>query len=506
MVRESPGDRLETSCAAPASALYFRPDGAVTACCASWHVLGWVTGPRRRALREIWDSDEAAVLRRALEADDFGYGCWECGAMAKDGRRDASLAASFDPQARRPGARFPAVMDFALSNRCNLRCVMCNGGLSSAIRSQREGRPPLAPAYDDRFFDELAVFLPHLERASFKGGEPLLAKENWRIWDLMAELGTRAEISVTTNGTVWNPRVARLLADRRASVNVSIDALDPELLREIRVGIDPEQLHANLDHFQAATEASGAGLTLSFCLMAQNWWELPGFLVESARRGANPNVIWVDGPERFGLLKLPTDELAAAADELDRAADASPDLSGQGRSTVHEAAQRMRAASKDRATAMATRVTLRPSVKRSPTATRVPSAWDSVDAIEAEAGVQAMTLTYRNSVVVDLERPPWADELGPIEWAGSGLDEFTTLLAAGAGCPMHGDIEPLADEGYGFRMVLELPDDPVTVVGCYLPGSIGEGKMAFVRMRGGAPDGSKPADRTEAEPVSGRPR
>jgi len=174
------GAPLISSCHAPHAALYFRPDGLIHACCVTSLAIGSSIGDQRQSLREIWDGAVLGAQRSALEAGDFSLGCQECEVVASAGGRQSALAHHFDRFADGTPHAFPKMMDFALSSRCNLQCVMCNGSLSSAIRTQRDGPPPLPDAYDDRFFDELDEFLPHLERLQFKGGEPFLAPENRR--------------------------------------------------------------------------------------------------------------------------------------------------------------------------------------------------------------------------------------------------------------------------------------------------------------------------------------
>jgi MoaA/NifB/PqqE/SkfB family radical SAM enzyme len=263
-----------------------------------------------------------AAQRQALEAGAFDLGCQECEYVAESGGRAASLAVHFDRFAGGTPHEYPKLLDLALSSRCNLQCVMCNGGLSSAIRTQREGLPPLPDCYDDRFFEELDEFLPHVERFQFKGGEPFLARENRRIWDRLIELGTEPEVTVTTNGTLLTDDVVRYVRELRMHPNISIDAMDPATLESIRVGVDATRLWRNVDRFQELVEEAGQGMTLSFCLMSNNWTELAPFLIEADRRGLNCNVILVNQPRRYDLLQLPHPELERVHAELAASAPA----------------------------------------------------------------------------------------------------------------------------------------------------------------------------------------
>lgn len=438
-------------CCAPDSALYFRPDGIVAACCASWHVLGRINGTPRDSLAEIWQGAQAETLRHAVATRDWGFGCWECGKHIDSGNRDQSLAADFDDVAQKPGSRYPRLMDFALSNRCNLQCVMCNGGLSSTIRQRREHRPPLPPAYDDRFFDELQEFLPHLHRASFKGGEPFLAPESQRIWDLMLRDGTDCEVAVTTNGTVLTNRTARYIRELRMAVNVSVDAVDPELLKSIRVGVDPFQLWRNIDEFREMTAEVGSTLTMSFCLMSTNWRELPRFLSEVRRRDAAPNIIWVDGPEHHSIFALPPGDLQRAADELRiRAEHPAMALDEDDRTTLTRAADRIEAGAVPNHALVAVKIL--PIRQQS----AVPDE-DPVDPAERTAD-SVLRLTFHNGIVRRAESPDWAGWLQPDEWIGVGLEELMNTVAARAGGSMRGTMSVLPSGAH--RAMIDFPDRP----------------------------------------------
>jgi MoaA/NifB/PqqE/SkfB family radical SAM enzyme len=418
---------LEAACYAAHSALYLRPDGIVHACCATAYELGSVTGPDRRSLREIWEGAELAALRERLEEGRFDYGCQECAQAIDAGGRGASLAANFDrwaPGSPHPG---PRLLDLALSNRCNLECVMCNGELSSTIRSKREGRPPLPSAYDDAFFEELFALLPDVERLQFKGGEPFLAPENRRIWDELIDRGLRPEVVVTTNGTIWNERVERYVRELRMELNISIDAITPGVLEAIRVGTDATQLWANVDRLQALSEEVGQRLTLSFCLMPDNWRELPAFLAEVERRGVNGNVIFVNQPHRHDLLRRPTAELQEVASAL-RASLGQLSTPGA-RAELEHVVARIDAQVEHP-------VFLRVRVEKDLRPTVNPPLTDSdridLEVVRSEAlawvDLEPAVATVVNGVVTDCSVPEWAGWLGSDRWIGIHEREMPRLL------------------------------------------------------------------------------
>ena len=125
---------------------------------------------------------------------------------------------------------------------CNLQCVMCNGELSSSIRSLREHRPPIEFTYGDQFFRELTEFLPHLKEAAFLGGEPFLSRDASRVWDLMIELDCHPSVHVTTNATVMNKRVESYI--ERLQMNARSPTRLGPTFEAIRVGADFDEVPA----------------------------------------------------------------------------------------------------------------------------------------------------------------------------------------------------------------------------------------------------------------------
>jgi radical SAM protein with 4Fe4S-binding SPASM domain len=98
-------------------------------------------------------------------------------------------------------------------------------------------------------FEHILDMLPHALRITLVGlGEPLLHPE---IVDLVA-MATEAKrsVSLVTNGMTLERKLARDLCDAGlAGITFSIDAVEPELLRRIRPGSDPERIFENIRGF-----------------------------------------------------------------------------------------------------------------------------------------------------------------------------------------------------------------------------------------------------------------
>lgn len=300
---------FRSACYAPFTSLYLDPAGDVTACCQNTeHLLGNVRDERLTAL---WHGRRADELRAALRDYDLGTGCRFCAWQLTDGSFDTVEARSFEGLAvdGDPPA-WPKRLELAISNTCNLACVMCNGDLSSRIRRQREGRAPLPQAYDEAFFDDLVAFLPHLDEVRLLGGEPLLARETLRVLDLLVELGLRTRCSVTTNGTIWNDHVEQLLETLPVAVAVSLDGASAGTVERIRVGADHAVLLENLARFRDVADRKGTELALTFCLMQQNWHEFADFLAFAEAWRCRVYLNTVIHPD-YSLYHLPVAEARA---------------------------------------------------------------------------------------------------------------------------------------------------------------------------------------------------
>lgn len=303
------------ACRAPWTSLHLDQRGDVRPCCQSDLVLGNVG---ERSVVEVWQGEPAQRLRAAMAAGDLSLGCGYCAGPAARGATGQMYARRFDDVAAVPGGEVPAQLELALSNTCNLRCTMCSGEFSSAIRSQREGLPPLPRAYGEAFFAELEGLLGQVRRLELFGGEPLLAADSRRVLRMAAASPADVEVQVTTNGTVWNDELERLAAELRLSFVVSVDGASARTFEAVRVGAGWEAVRARLDDLRALTRRTGADLSISHCLMVQNWWELPDLFRLAATLDADVWINTVLSPAECSLYALPAPRLAAVVAELER--------------------------------------------------------------------------------------------------------------------------------------------------------------------------------------------
>ena len=313
-------DRSKT-CHAPFQSLYFGQTGKVVACCYNReYVLGEYP---QMSIGDIWRGETATKLREEVESmDSLPMGCQICASQLLAGNFAGLHAAKYDKFADSPaalrrarnreastGVGYPKLMEFELSNSCNLECVMCHGGFSSTIRKNRENLAPLPDPFDDAYVEQLAEFIPHLEEAKFLGGEPFLVGIYYKIWDKMIELNPECVTSITTNGSILNPRVRRVLEKLNCQMVMSIDSIVRETYDKIRRNSDFDQVQESIAYYLEICEKQNRQLAFATCPMTINWREIPDITNYCNDNNISLFVNTVVYPRFVSLRFLPSNQL-----------------------------------------------------------------------------------------------------------------------------------------------------------------------------------------------------
>lgn len=291
-------------CYAPFNSMYFNTLGQASAC---WLTLHGADRYPEKSIAEIWRGQAYQELRDKIQSNLLSDRCHVCERNIRNRIFDKPLAKIYDLPTQ--GGDYPQIMEFEVSNFCNLECVMCKGTLSSSIRKNRDKLPPIELPYGDRFVEELVEFLPHLKEARFYGGEPFLQEPCWKIWEKIAEVNPKIEITVATNGTVLTDRVKDILERCRFRVNVSFDSVNRKNYEAIRKNAKFDRGLKHIDYFSAYARRIGTVFSIMVNPMRNNWEEMPEFVEFCADRGARLwfNTVW--RPANLALWSLPSSEL-----------------------------------------------------------------------------------------------------------------------------------------------------------------------------------------------------
>jgi MoaA/NifB/PqqE/SkfB family radical SAM enzyme len=299
-------------CHAPSTSMYFGRDGFVSACCYT-RARPFGRYPDD-GIADLWFGERIERMRQPLRHNQLPDCCWKCADQLRAHNFEGLLAASFDGFAPSPGLSklkravgmtpekvYPVCLEFELSNKCNLECTMCSGFCSSSIRANRENLPALPQLYDSRFVEQLVPFIPHLQQARFFGGEPFLVDLYYEIWELFIESNPSCEIFITSNGTVFTPKVQRVLEKLNCRITVSVDSIDKQKYEAIRKNAKLETTLANVEKFRAINERLGRKMTLNVCPMVSNWEGIPDIIAWANARGIYVFFTTVTYPENESL-------------------------------------------------------------------------------------------------------------------------------------------------------------------------------------------------------------
>ena len=127
----------------------------------------------------------------------------------------------------------------AVTDRCNLRCNYCmpEEGITFAKRDSLlsiDEMKRLADILVNKGVDKIRI----------TGGEPFVRKELMQLLEYLSGLEQLREISITTNATLIGPHIDRLEELGIHSINVSMDAIQPETFAKI----------TRRDHFHTVRE------------------------------------------------------------------------------------------------------------------------------------------------------------------------------------------------------------------------------------------------------------
>ena len=302
---------MQAVCYAPFLSMDFDATGAVRLCNHSHSEIARVTPDS--SLLDIWRG--AAYRQYRREFSDYVLdekNCPHCVRQCRSGSGAHVFATEqFDGGANdEPEPLYPKRLIFRLRNTCNLACIMCDGQTSSRIRKDRDRLPLQDSAYGERFFEDMAEIVPHLEHVEFYGGEPFLVKEHVRIFEMLREQGANCTIYVNTNGVSVNSRAREFLENLNfKTIAVSMDAVSDGLHGDIRTGMRNGLFRENFDYFLDLRARRGVDVMLNVTEHRKNWFELPEVFRFANDKDVYLHVNTCIHPHNVTLYTLPTNEV-----------------------------------------------------------------------------------------------------------------------------------------------------------------------------------------------------
>lgn len=283
-------------CYAPFNNLHFQINGNVSACSFNYDfIIGNVTNS---TIKEIWLGEKAKEFRDKLANYNFEM-CKSCEKVLTAKNYNSFPPLKYDMFAD-DDILYPNQMSFEMSDLCNFECIMCNENFSSLIR-KKKNLPPQKFKYPDRFFEELQEFLPHLKTATFIGGEPLIIKSYFRIWEDILTVNNSCVIHIQTNASFLPPRFLEMLETGQFDIGISLDATNKEIFEKIRINANFDDVQKNIQILKTYMDRNKVNLNINFCPLTENWEELPKIIEYSNKLNIPLKIVNVENPRHLSL-------------------------------------------------------------------------------------------------------------------------------------------------------------------------------------------------------------
>jgi cyclic pyranopterin phosphate synthase len=130
----------------------------------------------------------------------------------------------------------------SITDRCNFRCLYC----MPLAHYERIERKEVLSYEEIARLAKLFVGLG-VEKIRITGGEPLVRLGVEELVDYLAGIGGLRDLCMTTNGFLLSQKASALAAAGLKRINVSIDALDPKLFKDMTGRDDLAQVLSGLD-------------------------------------------------------------------------------------------------------------------------------------------------------------------------------------------------------------------------------------------------------------------
>ena len=189
----------------------------------------------------------------------------------------------YSPERDVAGTPFPRWIQLQTINACNAACVMCP-------YSEYKGAFPRG-RMDDALFDkvteeiarhahEVDAFIPMLQN------EPFLDRQIFdKVARFKAATGGRVTTELVTNGAfLTDENVARIRESGLDILDVSLDAVSPEVYKRVRVGLDFDAVIAGVERLLAA-DLPRTSVFVRLVRMRENVREVKAFAKRWRARG-----------------------------------------------------------------------------------------------------------------------------------------------------------------------------------------------------------------------------
>lgn len=299
-------------CYAVYNNLHFNMNGDVFSC--SFNADMHLGNINKNSIMEIWNGRAVHGFRKVMSDYNMDK-CLSCKEVLHAKNYSSFPGLKYDMFSSET-TEMPTQMSFEMSDLCNFACIMCSEEFSSAIK-KKKNISLQKNQFTDAFIDQLDEFIPHLKIATFIGGEPLMIKSYFKIWEKIVALNPECQIHIQTNGSILNERFLHLLELGNFEIGVSIDSLKKDIFEKIRLNADFDVVMENINTLLAYHQKGKITLNFNFCPLTENWMEIPQMVDFANKCGVSLKIIHVLSPYNLAIINRKPAYLKMVFDYLD---------------------------------------------------------------------------------------------------------------------------------------------------------------------------------------------
>lgn len=302
----------DTYCAAPFVGVQVDTQGQLTPCCEYQSTVSY-----NYQQFDQWQQECLIPLQQDLLAGKPASGCVRCWRHEQTNPHSYRQVINQLYPEKVDSTQSPRHVTIQFGNYCNLRCLQCNGALSSSHATEQHQHQDqfkklnfFQPIFSvsnyyqqPDFISLLQSWIPSIDTVFLHGGEPLITPGCIEFLQAIPR-PDRTQVSVTTNATKLSAAMLNVLSRfESVEITVSLDGVGAHA-EYVRHGCDWSQVCANIDRLKALPNLRNGRITVHSVFQHVSFYTLNDIIDFCAASGIPLSLGMLDQPPWLSIHSL----------------------------------------------------------------------------------------------------------------------------------------------------------------------------------------------------------